>query len=274
MKILGIDTGSRWCALAALVGDEGKAISVRAAVTIDINPTGAKPNKIDVGPIGAALLSVAASEGSERIIVEHSETWAPWPGMSHAAMHATQANWALCDRIVRELQRLSPVPVEILHARTWRSRVIPKGEKPAEPLTGRARKESADARVADALASRLDAASVAVLSAIHAPCDTATHQRDAAGVAIGYLLTPPPVAARAPRVKRDPSAPRPGRSASRNAAWLARRSTSRADAKVAKGCTMGCSRRHARACPAFRPMRYRAGPDPLDVLLGLEPAQE
>lgn len=274
-RLLGVDVGSRWCAASAL--DPGVVL---ASGTLDINPDKTKTSRLGEGPAVAWILLCAAWSGAERIAVEHSEEWAPWPGMSPAAQKVTQANWALCDRIVRALEKAAPIPVEIIHARSWRSRLfraIPKPERAPEDMPARERRERTDALVRAALGTILPASSVALLSALCPPCASAVHQYDAAGVATAALMRGrEKEEAATARPARSPHPPgyRPTRAATRNAAWLARRAASRRTRRVTAGCN--CGQQHSRACPLYtRPARYRAhgagpdGVDPLDRLLGL-----
>lgn len=278
-RVLGVDVGSRWCAASAI-----EPALVLASGTLDINPDKTKTSRLDEGPAVAWIIGCAIMSGAERIAVEHSEEWAPWPGMSPAAQKVTQANWALCDRIVRALERSSPVPVEIVHARSWRARLfkaLPKPERLAEGAPARERKERTDAMVRDALAAVFPTDSFATLSALCPPCTSAVHQYDAAGVATAAILraregAEKEGAASAPKPPREPRPPgyRPTRAATRNAAWLARRAARRKARRASVGCA--CGHQHRKGCPLYsRPERYRphgtakGGVDPLDVLLGL-----
>ena len=246
-RVLGVDAGSRWCGASAI-----EPAHVIASGTFDVNPGKARPEDIDVDPTVAWILACAAWSGAERIAVEHSKTWAMWPGMHPAAAMATQANWVVCDRIVRELRRLSPIPVETIHVQTWRSRVLPKGEKEEAPANGSERKARADARVAAAMSALFSPGDAAILSALCPPCATAAHQRDAAGAAIGVLVAPPP---KAPPAPRPPRAPGP-RAATRNAGWLARRAASLAAVRAAANCTCP-PQQHRKGCALYaRPTEY------------------
>ena len=252
--VLGVDAGSRWCGASAI-----EPAHVIASGTFDVNPGKVRPEDIDVDPVVAWILTCAAWSGAERVAIEHSKTWAMWPGMHPAAAMATQANLVVCDRIVRELRRLSPIPVETIHVQTWRSRVLPKGEEKEEaPVNGNERKARADARVAAAMATLFHPPDVALLSALCHPCPTAAHQRDAAGAAIGVLVAPPPKPPAVPR--RPPPVPRP---ATRNAGWLARRSAALSAVRLSAGCTCP-PQQHRKPCPLYsRPATYRVpAPDP------------
>lgn len=265
-RLLGVDVGSRWCAASAI--EPGVVL---ASGTLDINPDNAtKPSRLDVSPAVAWLIGCAVMSSADRVVVEHSEDWAPWPGMKPAAAKVTAANWALCDRIVQALQRDSPVPVEIIHARSWRSKLFP-----ALPPEERELDEPTDAKVRRALALVFPAASFAILSALCPPCASPVHQYDAAGAAAGAIKRRADVEAQAepkpPRQVRPPGALPPRRRATRNSAWLARRAAALLAARTSAGCQ--CGNQHRKGCPLYtRKADYRCpktGPDPLDVLLGL-----
>lgn len=249
MIVLGIDGGSRWCGASAVDG----GIGVLAAGTFDVNPEKLKPAKIDVRACVTWLLGCAAISGAERIAVEHSDEWFPWPGATPQALKASAANWNVCDRIVRALDEASPIPVETFHRNTWACRVVPH------------KSGVSDADVRAALDALLPAESLAAVSILCPPCATATHQRDATGVALGAILAPAPTPPRerAARVAREPGekrvrgprAPRPGSSAQRNAGWMAKRKAAAKAAKVARGCR--CQRRCMTTCPCYVPRPLR-----------------
>lgn len=249
VRLLGVDVGSRWCAASAI--EPGLAL---ASGTLDINPDNAtKPSRLDVGPAVAWLIGCAIMSGADRFVVEHSEDWAPWPGMKPAAAKVTAANWALCDRIVQALQRDSPIPVEIIHARSWRSKLFR-----ALPPEERELDERTDAKVRRALALTLPAASFAILSALCPPCTSPVHQYDAAGAAVGALKRTAEAQAepKPPRLVRPPGALPPRRRATRNAAWLARRAATLLAARASAGCH--CGNQHRKGCPLYtRKADYR-----------------
>ena len=246
-RVLGVDTGSRWCAatLAERASPDAPP-TILDARTLDVNPTGIRGPDIDVAPVVAWLLERAAS--AERIIVEHSDSWAPWAGAHPAALQRSAENWAVCDRIVRELRRVSatlasPLPVETLHVNSIRARIIPSDIRKAEG--------KADAKVAASLVRLLSPACLSRLNAVVPPCRDPRHQRDAAAAAIAWLTGPAEPAARGPRA---PGPPRAGKSA----AWVARRAAKALAVREAAGCK--CGHNHVWECALYKRDRGPLGP--------------
>jgi hypothetical protein len=234
--LVGIDPGSAHLGLVVV-----EALSSDAARTMCVAFTGSpgavvrgEPRTLPVVAerpdiVTCAVLDFAASVGAERLVVEHSR-WFPRAGASPASLMASQRAHEVCHDIVRELQRESPVPVEVIPRQTWAHRVVP-----------RHRGGIGDALVAAALPALLEGARLLA----------DVHQRDAAGAVLGVLLAPPPKVRRAPR----PKGPRkPGRARrSRVGVELpsnVRRAEARAAARKAAGCICPPRGRPLRTCPA------------------------
>lgn len=239
MLILGIDPGSAHCGIALLSTADASqpgapAASVLIAETLPVDP--ARLEAI-VTAILERIAQVLASPDfvaalTMRVVVEHGP-WYPRPGASPGGLAVSQQAWTVMHDLVRDLRARCPVPVEVIARATWAHRVVPH-----------TRGGITDSDVREHLPRLLDVASVALL--------TDAHQRDAAGAALGALLAPAPRAPREPRPK-GPRKPRSqaGRPASRNDAFIAKRSAERDVAAKAKGCTRppGTRGRCPRGCP-------------------------
>ncbi len=241
MILVGLDLGSKHLGLVVVdartyaVEGAPDCGSLAVRVVLDAHTLAVDPTHLD-GAVNAAL-DVAVSVGACAFVVEHAP-WFPPGGASPGGLKISQANWLVTHDLLDALRRASPIPVHVIARQTWAHRVVPHH-----------RGGVTDADVTRALPALLDPASLALL--------TDTHQRDAAGAVLGYLLAPPPPSPKVPREPRAKGEPRPPRKAKRRAgkndAWIARRSQARLEARRARGCTCAPgAAKCPRSCPGFR----------------------
>jgi hypothetical protein len=268
MILVGIDPGS---AHLGLVVVDARAYAVEGAPDCGALPVRvvlvADTLAVDPAHLGAIvneILDVAVSVGAGALVVEHAP-WFPPGGASPGGLKVSHDNWLVTHDLLDALRRESPIPVHVIARQTWAHRVVPHH-----------RGGVTDADVTRALPALLDPASLALL--------TDTHQRDAAGAVLGYLLAPAPKYTKEPRPPcaccgeafamphncrkgegrcacathpGGPPKPRPPRKAKRRAgkndAWIARRSQARLEARRARGCTCAPgAAKCPRSCPGFR----------------------
>jgi hypothetical protein len=238
MILVGLDLGSRHLGLVVLRRGFGAFDGAAAVVP---GGAGVYPITLDVDPARIGLvvtmaLDRAEDAGASALVVEHAP-WFPPGGASPGGLKISQANWLVTHDLLDALRRESPIPVHVIARQTWAHRVVP-----------RHRGGVTDADVTRALPALLDPASLALL--------TDTHQRDAAGAVLGYLLAPAPKVPREPMAKGDRPPRKAKRRAGKNDAWIARRSQARLEARRARGCTCAPgAAKCPRSCPGKRAAR-------------------